>query len=408
MAHTEGSVQYSRSRLGFAIALFALAYFFSLFFRTVNAVLSPDLQADLHLDAASLGLLTAAYFLGTAVSQVPIGICLDRYGPRRVQTFLLILAAVGIATFGLAASVPILIFARFLIGVGVAGCLVACYQSASLWLPARSLPLASGLFLSVGGVGALAATQPVMIAIRLTDWQTLFVALSGIVLANAFAIWCVAGDPPRRPKVSLKAWRSGFGTVLRNRRLLRYLPIAALCFGSGSSMQSLWAAPWMRDLGGLSPDSVTWSLTAMAVALMLGSALGGVAGSSLGRLGLTFPRLIVGSACIFITAELCLVLFPGQFDLFSWLVIAFTYNPVTLAYAYVAFSQDRAFIGVSNAVMNSGVIMATFMIQYGLGAIFQATNATEEKWPYLYSMTGLISLQIAALIWCLGGSRGQA
>ena len=86
----------------------------------------------------------------------------------------------------------------------------------------------------------------------------------------------------------------------------------------------------------------------------------------------------------------------------SWLVIALTYNPVTLAYAYVASSQDRAFIGFSNALMNTGVIFTTFLIQYALGFIFSVTDAGKTQWPYIYSMWGLITLQVAALMWCLG------
>ncbi|WP_397542193.1 MFS transporter [Roseovarius salis] len=393
--------------LGLVIALFALAYFFSLFFRTVNAVLSPRLESELGLGPGNLGLLTAAYFLGTAASQIPIGICLDRYGPRRVQTVLLCVAAAGIATFGLAEAVPLLVFARFVIGIGVAGCLVACYQAASLWLRPRNLPLASGLFLAVGGIGALAATQPVSVIIRLTDWRTMFLALAAIVLLNALAIWRAAPEPRARPSISWQSWRSGFHTVLRNDRLRRYLPIAAVCFGTGTSMQGLWAAPWMRDIAGLQASAVTWSLTAMAVALTVGSAAGGIVGSALGRFGITFPQLILGSACLFICAELGLVLFPGHFDLISWLLIALTYNPVTLAYAYVALSQDRAFIGLSNALMNTGVILATFLIQYVLGAIFSVTNAGVTQWPYLLSMAGLIVLQVAALAWCLGAPNRE-
>jgi len=389
-------------RLGIVVSVFGLAYFFSLFFRTVNAVLSPTLEEELALTPVSLGLLTAAYFLGTAVSQIPIGICLDRFGPRRVQTVLLCVAASGIAMFGLTESVPLLVFARFIIGIGVAGCLVACYQGASLWLSDRHLPLASGLYLAVGGIGALAATQPVSFVIGLMDWQTMFVGLAIIVLATAGAIWMAAPDPPARPQLSWKAWRSGFGIVLRDDRLRRYLPLSALCFGTGSAMQGLWAAPWMRDVSGFDADAVTWSLTAMAISLMIGSALGGWIGSALGRLGISFPQLIVGSALLLILAEMALVFLPNRLDLLSWLLIALTYNPVTLSYAYVAFSQDKSFIGISNTVMNTGVILATFLIQYALGIIFSLTDASETHTPYLYAMAGLIALQLAALAWCLG------
>ena len=74
---------------------FALGYFLSYVFRTVNAVIAPDLVRDIRVDPASLSLLTSAYFLSFAAFQLPLGVLLDRYGPRRVEATLLLFAAAG-------------------------------------------------------------------------------------------------------------------------------------------------------------------------------------------------------------------------------------------------------------------------------------------------------------------------
>src|SRR5688500_8642263 len=85
-----------------ALTPFACGYLLSYLLRAVNAVVAPDLVADLSLTPAELGLLTSAYLLAFALFQLPLGILFDRYGPRRVQTALLILAAAGCALFALA------------------------------------------------------------------------------------------------------------------------------------------------------------------------------------------------------------------------------------------------------------------------------------------------------------------
>ena len=64
---------------------FAAGYLLSYVFRTVNAVISPELSRDLNLNPSSLGLLTSAYFLAFGAAQLPVGMLLDRYGPRRVE-----------------------------------------------------------------------------------------------------------------------------------------------------------------------------------------------------------------------------------------------------------------------------------------------------------------------------------
>ncbi len=78
---------------------FALGYFLSYLFRTVNAVIAPDLVRDIGVDPASLGLLTSAYFLAFAAFQLPLGVLLDRYGARRVEAALLLFAAAGAFVF---------------------------------------------------------------------------------------------------------------------------------------------------------------------------------------------------------------------------------------------------------------------------------------------------------------------
>src|SRR5207342_2589279 len=83
---------------------FACGYFFSYFFRVVNAVISPDLVRDVGVDANRLGLLTSAYFLPFAAAQPPLGIALDRFGPRRVNAALLVVAAAGALVFGASSS----------------------------------------------------------------------------------------------------------------------------------------------------------------------------------------------------------------------------------------------------------------------------------------------------------------
>ena len=74
---------------------FAVGYFVSFIFRTINAVAGPDIAAELDLDAARLGFVTSAYFLAFAVMQLPVGMALDRFGPRRVEASLLLVAAIA-------------------------------------------------------------------------------------------------------------------------------------------------------------------------------------------------------------------------------------------------------------------------------------------------------------------------
>ena len=98
---------------------FAAGYFLSYLYRTINAVLAPQLASSLHLDAADLGLLTSVYFLTFAAFQLPLGVLLDRFSPHRVESVLLLFAAAGAALFALSDGLHDLVLGRALIGLGV-------------------------------------------------------------------------------------------------------------------------------------------------------------------------------------------------------------------------------------------------------------------------------------------------
>ena len=113
---------------------FAAGYYLTYLFRTINALIASRLTADLGLGAADLGVLTSVFFPSLAAVQLPLGILLDRYGPRRVQITLLPLAALGAALFGFADNLLTLVIARALIGIGVAGSLMSGLKAIVLWL----------------------------------------------------------------------------------------------------------------------------------------------------------------------------------------------------------------------------------------------------------------------------------
>ena len=141
-------------RLFFVIRIFlpfAAGYYLSYTFRTINAVIAPELARDIGIDAAGLGLLTSVYLLTFAAFQIPLGVLLDRYGPKSTQVVLLMFAVLGAVIFAGAESASGLILGRALIGFGVSGCLMASFKAFVQYFPRHHLPLANGIIFMIGG-----------------------------------------------------------------------------------------------------------------------------------------------------------------------------------------------------------------------------------------------------------------
>ena len=204
---------------------FALGFFVSYIYRSVNAVIALDLVAGFDLRPADLGLLTGAYFLAFAVAQVPLGVLLDRYGPRRPEAVLLV--AAGAFLFAAAGGVSSLFVARALIGVGVSACLMASIKAFVIWYPPERRALANGCLTAFGGLGALAATAPVEAALGATDWRGVFMGLGAFTLVIAAVVyWVVPKRPGSHAPSTWRAKIAGIGEVFTSRDFWRLVPIA--------------------------------------------------------------------------------------------------------------------------------------------------------------------------------------
>src|SRR5215470_2886073 len=175
---------------------FAAGYFLSYFFRTINAVIAGQLTAELGLDASHLGLMTSVYFLTFAAIQLPLGVLLDRFGPRRVQSGLLLVAAGGAALFARSDDFATLVVGRALIGFGVAGALIAGLKAIVSWFPKERILLFNGCFIMLGTLGAICATSPAAWLLEYIGWRGLLEVMAGVTATTALIIFFVVPDCP--------------------------------------------------------------------------------------------------------------------------------------------------------------------------------------------------------------------
>lgn len=388
---------------------FALGYFLSYLFRTINAVVAPAMGAGLGLGAAELGLLTAAYFATFAVSQLPLGVALDRWGPRRVQLVLLPIAAAGALLFALAEDLPLLVLGRALIGLGVAAALLAGLKALVQWMPQERLALANGLLVMCGALGALAATAPADWLTGVLGWRALFLALALATLGAAAALWLVAPADPRPEARAPGVAAPGLGDVLRDARFWRVAPLSAGCIGTAFALQGLWAGPWLADVGGLDRADVVADLTLMALALCAGALALGLVTDRLRRRGVRPVHMLAVVALASMLAQLLLAVRAPVPDLLPWLWIAATGAGTVVSYAALAEVFPKALAGRANAALNLLHIGGAFAIQAGFGAVLDAWPAEAGgRYPAgAYAAALLLNLvpQALALLWFAGAPR---
>jgi MFS family permease len=378
---------------------FVTGYYLSYLFRTIQAVMASSLATELALSAGDLGLLTSVYFLTFAAAQIPIGTMLDRYGPKRVQGTLMLVAALGSALFAASESFSMLLLGRALIGLGVAAALTAGIQALVLWFPKEKVPLLNGLMVMLGALGAVTATWPAEFLVTSIGWRELFGLLSALTAVCAIMVHFVVPETAPTPK---KATSVGLKKVYTDPRFWRLAPLSASCIGTAWALQGLWAAQWLADVDGLDRAGVVQHLFIMAVALSVGAIGLGIAADRLRRRGIGPETLLGGVATVFIAIQVALILRLPVPSYLLWSGVAATGAATVLSYAILAEYFPKELTGRANGALNLFHIGAAFAVQYAIGLVVQQWIPEAGHYPenaYQTAFALIVVCQIAAWIW---------
>ena len=389
---------------------FAAGYYVSFLFRNVNSVVFPELTTAFDLTPGTLGLLTSVYFLTFAGAQLPLGMLIDRYGPRRVNATMLLIAALGGVVFALAAGLPALLAGRALIGLGVAVCFMSSLVAFALWFPLERMATLMGWMLLIGAAGALSATKPVELALRVVDWRALFFALSGIAVCASLAIFLAV--PEKTAAARGATTRQQFAVVagiLRNRVFWSIGLTAVFAQSIALALLGLWAGPWMRDVAGLDRADLARDLLFAAGAFGVGAVLCGTLSDHLARRGVA-PVVTYLAGCVACTVALApIALGHGAASLVLWIVYMALSPSGTLAYPLLTARFPREMTGRVMTALNMFTFMVAFAIQFGIGAIIGLWPVTDGRYAvegYRAAFGLCWLLQAGAVAWLAWAERG--
>ena len=383
---------------------FALGYFLSYLFRVVNAIIAGDLNIDLDLNASELGFLTSAYLIIFAAIQLPLGVLLDRYGPRRTEAFLLLFAALGAAIFATATNFDMLVIGRALIGLGVSACLMAAFKSFVQWFPADRLPLTNGLHMTAGGLGVLCASSPTAWLLETLVWRELFWILAVATFIVAFIVFFAVPDKPSSAnQVSLGEHVSGIFHIFSDRYFWRIIPVAVTTQAAALALIGLWTGPWFRDIAGFNESEVASSLTLLAVSMIIGYIVIGYVAYAFNKRGFNSLTIALIGMTAFILMQLVLVFHPVQFARSVWMLFGFFSTSSILIYAALSQRFSVQLAGRANTALNFLVFVAGFFTQWGIGVVIDAFPS--EIVGY-YAVEGyhqvfvyLVGVQSVGLLW---------
>ena len=389
---------------------FAAGYFCSFLFRNVNSVVFPELTQQFGLSPSTLGLLTSAYFVTFAAAQLPLGILMDRYGPRRVNASMLLVAAVGALVFSQAAGMPGLLLGRALLGMGVAVCLMSSMTAFVIWFPRERTATLFGWMLLIGSCGALAATKPVEMLLRVMDWRAVFLLFAGLAVMASMAIFLFA--PEKAAAKSSTTLREQFNvirSIFRHRSFWSISFAATFVQGVAIGLLGLWAGPWMRDVAGLDRAGMAEQLLIVAAAFGVGGVCCGALSDRLARRGVS-PVLTYFAGCLACTVALLpIVLGQRSGAIVFWALFLGFSAFGSLSYPVLATRFAPEMTGRVVTALNLVMFSLAFVVQFGVGVIINLWPVVDGRYAvdgYRAAFALCWVLQVASVVWLWFAERG--
>jgi MFS family permease len=362
-----------------------LLYIVSQFLRNSVGVIAPNLTEEIGLSPIELGFLSSVYFFVFAATQLPLGVALDRFGPKLCMLVSVGFTVLGCVLFALAHSAGYLVAARALLGFGTASFLMAPAALYARWFPPARFSTVTGIHLGLGSLGALFATAPLAFATSTIGWRSTFlwVALGAALIG--VAIWLIVTDDPpgtvtERRRETLRESIAGIWQVIRTPSMGRVFMVQLSSYPSYVLVIGLWGGPYLTHVYGYDLKGRGDILFVAAFMQVLGSFFWGPSDRLFGSYKV--PVMLGVSICF---ASLLLLASLGSLP-FPLLLLVFAMIGLATGQTSVVMSHGRSLVpphllGRAITLLNIGTMGGGFLVQSVSGTIIDMFPSEGGAYP---------------------------
>lgn len=382
------------------VATLISVYIVSQFLRNSIGVIAPNLALELGLSPAEIGLLSSIFFFVFAAVQIPVGVALDRFGPRLCLLVGAAVTVVGAVVFAAAENPGVLILGRALLGLGTAGSLVASLAVYARRFPPDRFATLAGLQIGFGTLGALLATAPLAFSTATIGWRGTFLAVGACTGLIALLIAVVVKDDGSSARTRLEtrgeSW-SGILAVLRTPSVGRLFVMNLVMYSTFGLIVGLWGGPYLTHIYGYSLEARGSFLLIPVLTQIVGSMLWGPMDRLTGSHKL--PVLIGAGATAAALGYLALAGTLTPVMLVVWFAIfglVSAFGPVLIAHGRALFSLHH--VGRGLTVLNMGSMGGVFLSQAISGFVIEWFPVAADGAYALSAYRAVFGLQAAFIL----------
>lgn len=383
------------------VATLGTLYVVSQFLRNSVGVIAPNLTTEMGLAPIELGLLSSIYFFAFASIQIPLGVALDRFGPKLCMLACVGFTVLGCALFAVAQSSGSLTIARTLQGFGTASFLMAPCALYARWFPPERFSTFTGIQLGLGTIGALLATAPLAFATATIGWRMTFLVIGLSAAVVGVAIWLLVTDDPPGQRTeprheTLKESIAGVWHVIRAPSVGRVFLIQVVLYPSYLLVAGLWGGPYLTHVYGFGLAERGNILLLAALAQVLGSFVWGASD----RWFKSYKKPVLISVALLLVSLVTFAGFgalPVPILLANFVLIGFSTGPLALVLAHGRSLVPQHLLGRAITLLNMGAMGGGFLVQFLSGAIIEMFASGGGSYP-LQAYQVVFGLQAALVL----------
>jgi MFS family permease len=375
-------------------------YVVSQFLRNSIGVIAPNLASELAMSPAEIGLMSSAFFFAFAAVQIPLGMALDRFGPRRCLLAGAAITVLGAIVFAAAPSPAVLIGGRVLLGIGSSSAFMASLAVYARRFPPDRFATLAGLQLGVGTLGTLIATAPLAFSTAAIGWRGSFLLVGAFTFVVGIVIAVVVRDDGNGGPVRSERWRdsmAGLAAVIRTPSVGRLFLMNFVVYSSFSMIVGLWGGPYLTHIYGYTIEERGSLLLIPVIAQIVGALVWGPMDRVLGSYKLPVLVGAVGSAVALGYLAVAGTLSPTGlavwFAIFGFLS---AFGPLLVAHGRSLFPLQL--LGRGLTILNIGAMGGTFLVQVISGFVIEIFPTTPGGGYPLDSYRAVFGLQAGLIL----------
>ncbi len=270
-----------------AITISALFLFYKYILQVSPSIMTNPLMRAFHVHGAGLGNLAATFFYSYLITQLFVGVLLDKYSPRYLSAIAIAVAAMGAYLFSTAHTLLFAELSRMMMGIGAAFATVSYMKVAAMWFRPNQFAFVGGLLATAAMLGAVFGEAPLSLVVNLEGWREslLLCSVIGFVIAVLFVV-VIRDKHTNEALTPVNSKQSAIGfkevwEILSSKQNWLLTFYSGLAFSPVAVFGGLWGNPFLEEAHHLTRTSAATLVSLIFIGLAIGGPVLGLVSDTL-------------------------------------------------------------------------------------------------------------------------------